>query len=130
MMANASGMRSEMRARFVMIVAFGLLACGLAFAQTPPAAPSAGQVSKRVCVDVEVGGERTLSYDCLSQQLTPTVPPDAPASQSAAQALANGPSNRVGTFNLSAERNRFGANWGKSITPQRPQPPQPAPIGR
>lgn len=130
MMAEVRGMRGEMRAKFVMIVAAGLLPCGFAFAQVPPAAPPAGQAAKRVCVDVEVDGERTLSYDCLSQQLTPTTPPDAPASQSAAQALANGPSNRVGTFNLSAERNRFGANWGKSITPQRPQPPQPAPIGR
>lgn len=129
-MAEVRGMRGEMRAKFVMIVAAGLLPCGFAFAQVLPAAPPAGQAAKRVCVDVEVGGERTLSYDCLSQQLTPTTPPDAPASQSAAQALANGPSNRVGTFNLSAERNRFGANWGKSITPQRPQPPQPAPIGR
>jgi hypothetical protein len=115
-----SGIHDETRTRFVMLAAACLLPCGLVFAQAPPAAPSAGQASKRVCVDVEVGGERTLSYDCLSQQLTPTTPPDAPASQSAAQALANGPSNRVGTFNLSAERNRFGANWGKSITPQRP----------
>jgi hypothetical protein len=27
---------------------------------------------------------------------------------------------KVGTFNESAERNRFGANWGKSAFPQRP----------
>ncbi|MFL9864928.1 hypothetical protein PQR67_12195 [Paraburkholderia fungorum] len=142
MMREASGIHSEMRseihseaygemrARFVMMAAACLLPCGLAFAQVSPASPSAGLASKRVCVDVEVGGERTLSYDCLSQQLTPTTPPDAPASQSAAQALANGPSNRVGTFNLSAERNRFGANWGKSITPQRPQPLPAVPVGR
>ncbi|WP_246287319.1 hypothetical protein [Paraburkholderia sediminicola] len=113
-------MRKRMRASVVMVVAACLLPAGLTFAQTPPASPSAGQASKRVCVDVEIDGERALSYDCLSRQLAPTVPADVAASQSAAQALANGPSNRVGTFNLSAERNRFGANWGKSITPQRP----------
>ncbi|MCX4161687.1 MULTISPECIES: hypothetical protein [Paraburkholderia] len=89
------------------------------------AAPNASSGTKPVCIDAEVDGQRALSYGCLSAQLAPKAAPAATgvaASQSAAEALANGPSNRVGTFNLSAERNRFGSNWGKSVTPQRPPP--------
>src|SRR5579863_4093577 len=98
MIGEATDMRKGVRTKVVMVVAACLLP-GFTFAQTPPASPSAGQASKRVCVDVEVDGERALSYDCLSQQLAPATPPAAAAaaSQSAAQALANGPSNRAGT---------------------------------
>lgn len=85
------------------------------------AAPNASG-TKPVCIDAEVDGQRALSYGCLSAQLAPKAIPGEAASQTAAEALANGPSNRVGTFNLSAERNRFGSNWGKSVTPQRPPP--------
>ncbi|WP_323120591.1 hypothetical protein [Burkholderia alba] len=97
----------------------GMLGAGAAHAQggaPPPAKP--------VCVETEVDGVRTLSYDCLSGQLAPKVEPGAAASQTAAEALAKQPSNRLGTFNFSAERNRFGSNWGKSATPQRPAPPK------
>ncbi|KLU24881.1 hypothetical protein EOS_17965, partial [Caballeronia mineralivorans PML1(12)] len=55
-------------------------------------------------------------------QLAPTAIAGGAASQTAAEALATGPSNRVGTFNYSAESNRFGSNWGRSVTPQRPPP--------
>ncbi|PTB22840.1 hypothetical protein C9I57_01080 [Trinickia symbiotica] len=83
----------------------------------------AGSASRQVCIDAEVNGQRALSYDCLSAQLKPKEAPRAGASETAAESAAKGPSNRVGTFNLSAERNRFGTNWGKSITPQRPAQP-------
>ncbi|WP_232466494.1 hypothetical protein [Burkholderia ubonensis] len=82
-----------------------------------------GSAAKPVCVDAEVDGKRALSYDCLSAQLEPKATPQAGASQTAAQGLATAPSNRLGTFNLSTERNRFGTNWGKSATPQRPAQP-------
>ena len=125
-----------MRARMPTMLIVVSVVMELLLAQRPSqaqsvhdAAPS-GTPSKRVCVDVEVDDERTLSYDCLTQRLAPAAQPEIAASQSAAQALANGPSNRVGTFNLSAERNRFGANWGKSPYPQRPQPAQGVPSGR
>ncbi|WP_088505136.1 hypothetical protein [Burkholderia ubonensis] len=83
--------------------------------------------AKPVCVDVEVNGERALSYDCMSAQLKPKATPQAGASQTAAEGLATAPSNRLGTFNLSTERNRFGTNWGKSATPQRPAQPVAVP---
>jgi hypothetical protein len=89
-----------------------------------PEAASTGAPSKRVCVNVEVNGQTALSYDCLSQQLAPTTVPasgDADAGN-IAKSLATAPSNRVGTFNYSAESIRFGSNWGKSVIPQRPSP--------
>ncbi len=92
-------------------------------AKRADAPAQAGSASKQVCIDAEVNGQRALSYDCLSAQLKPKEVPRVGASETAAESAAKGPSNRVGTFNLSAERNRFGANWGKSITPQRPARP-------
>lgn len=91
-------------------------------AQTVGAPASAAASKKSVCVDAQVQGQRALSYDCLSEQLKPKPAAPSGASQSAAEALAKSPSNRLGTFNLSTERNRFGSNWGKSATPQRPAP--------
>ncbi|WP_235510293.1 hypothetical protein [Burkholderia sp. lig30] len=86
-----------------------------------------GSATKPVCVDVEVDGKRALSYDCLNAKLQPSVQPGSGASQPASRDRANEPSNRVGTFNLSTEKNRFGKNWGKSVNPQRPAAPVAVP---
>lgn len=91
------------------------------------ASGAAASGTKGVCVDAEVNGQRALSYDCLSRQLGPRAAAPEGASQSSSEGLAKQPSNRVGTFNLSTERNRFGSNWGKSATPQRPAPPVAVP---
>lgn len=91
--------------------------------------PASVSASKAVCVNAEVDGVRALSYECLSRQLAPTCcPASATASQSAAEALVRGPSNRVGTFNYSAESIRFGNQWGRSATPQRPPSPHVVPL--
>ncbi|WP_260858419.1 hypothetical protein [Paraburkholderia sp. BCC1885] len=100
-------------------------------AQSAPEAAkavTAATPSKQVCVDAEVDGERALSYDCLNQQLAPAAVAGGAVAPNAAQALATAPSNRVGTFNYSAESIRFGSNWGKSVFPQRPAPVQPVPL--
>jgi len=108
-----------------------MLLAGASHAQEArPHADATGQpasAGKPVCVDAEVNGQRALSYDCLATQLQPQPATDRGASQSAAEAAAKQPSNRVGTFNLSTEQNRFGSNWGKSATPQRPAPPVAVP---
>lgn len=72
------------------------------------------------CVDVEVGGYRALSYDCLSQQMTPpeNKAPGNPAL--ASEEIAKQSSNRLGMFNRSAFSNRMGSNAGNSAFPQRP----------
>ncbi|QVN21387.1 hypothetical protein [Burkholderia pyrrocinia] len=92
-----------------------------------PAPASPGSAAKPVCVDAEVDGKRALSYDCLSQQLKPKADPQTGASQTDSERLSKQPSNRLGTFNLSTERNRFGSNWGRSVTPQRPDAPVAVP---
>ncbi len=108
----------------------GMACAGWAFAQSPAAQPAGGP-SRPVCVQAEVNGVRALSYSCLSEQLAPRVTPDAPGSSvSAAEAGAAQPSNRLGTFNLSGEQNRFGGNWGRSVQPQRPPPSPPPPPPR
>ncbi|WP_175872250.1 hypothetical protein [Burkholderia sp. BCC0397] len=93
------------------------------------AGPGSGSDSaaKPVCVDAEVDGKRALSYDCLSEQLKPKAEPQAGASQTDSERLSKQPSNRLGTFNLSTEKNRFGSNWGRSVTPQRPDAPVAVP---
>jgi hypothetical protein len=104
---------------------------GVSHAQdVQPHADATGQpasAGKSVCVDAEVNGQRALSYDCLSTQLQPKPATSSGASQTPSEAAAQQPSNRVGTFNLSTEQNRFGSNWGKSATPQRPAPPVSVP---
>jgi guanyl-specific ribonuclease Sa len=89
------------------------------------AAPKSG---KRVCVNAELNGAQALSYDCLSQQLAPTPTETAGSVGNPAEAQVKAPSNQVGTFNYSAESIRFGNQWGKSVTPQRPAPTPVVPL--
>jgi hypothetical protein len=96
---------------------------------TSGTASNTSEANKRVCVNAEIDGVRALSYDCLSQQLAPTPTigeTGSPANP--AEALATASSNRSGTFNESAEQNRFGSNWGKSVIPQRPPPLVAVPV--
>lgn len=122
----------KMRRNGIATIVCLLLAAG-AHAQGSRAAAGAaaparpGSAAKPVCVDAEVDGKRALSYDCLSQQLKPTAEPQAGASQTDSERLSKQPSNRLGTFNLSTEQNRFGSNWGRSVTPQRPDAPVAVP---
>ncbi|WP_233217220.1 hypothetical protein [Trinickia dabaoshanensis] len=120
-----AGARSKRAVAFgAVLAAFFLQASfSTALAQTSGSAATAAPAKKSVCVDAQVQGQRALSYDCLAEQLKAKPVASSGASQSAAEALAKSPSNRLGTFNLSTERNRFGSNWGKSATPQRPAPP-------
>ncbi|KVS34203.1 hypothetical protein LGN07_10620 [Burkholderia cepacia] len=103
--------------------AIATIVCLLVATGTHAQGGRAAAATKPVCVDAEVDGKRALSYDCLSQQLKPKADPQAGASQTDAERLSKQPSNRLGTFNLSTERNRFGSNWGRSVTPQRPDAP-------
>ncbi|MBN3785129.1 hypothetical protein G3O06_47720 [Burkholderia sp. Ac-20345] len=126
--------RMKMRRSAIATIVCLLLAAGAhaqgghaAASAAVPAAASPGSAAKPVCVDAEVDGKRALSYDCLSQQLKPAADPQAGASQTDSERLSKQPSNRLGTFNLSTERNRFGSNWGRSTTPQRPDAPVAVP---
>lgn len=102
-----------------------LLALGLALPTTVLAqsAAPARQADPSACVDVEVAGYRSLSYDCLSQQMAPRprAPQENPAL--ASEDVARMPSNQLGLFNRAATSNRMGNNFGKSALPQRPPNP-------
>ncbi|VVE57592.1 hypothetical protein PHO31112_05211 [Pandoraea horticolens] len=83
------------------------------------------------CVDVEVNGQRSPSYDCLTNQLQPASGPlaggRAPGLES--EGIANKPGNQIGgQFNWSGTSQRMGNAFGNSATPQRPAAPPPAPI--
>ncbi len=115
--------RNGIAAIACLLLAAGAHAQGSRAGASVPAPAGPGSAAKPVCVDAEVDGKRALSYDCLSEQLKPKAEPQAGASQTDAERLSKQPSNRLGTFNLSTERNRFGSNWGRSVTPQRPDAP-------
>jgi hypothetical protein len=94
-----------------------------------PAQATAAQADDKSCIDVDVNGTHTPSYDCLSQQLAPKQPPGNVESPGLSSSdIANRPSNQIGLYNQSATRIRMGNNFGKSVFPQRPPPPAPSPI--
>ncbi|MCP1633373.1 hypothetical protein [Kerstersia gyiorum] len=102
-----------------------LLAATLPVAAAQPSADDtatpATASESRACVEVEVDGYRGLSYDCLSQQMTPppsNQPPAADTTPSEAP-LRQAP-NQIGIPTPATLSNRMGNQLGHSITPQRP----------
>ncbi|MCQ9616652.1 hypothetical protein L1889_07965 [Paenalcaligenes niemegkensis] len=84
-------------------------------------APSLHPAAPGACVDVEVGGYRALSYDCLSQQMAPDKQQPVPGNPAlASEEIARQAPNRLGLFNQAATSNRMGNQFGKSAFPQRP----------
>lgn len=78
----------------------------------PPPAPS-------TCTDVQVGSAQ--SYDCVNARLGAVARGQEKFSSDLnAPVTASDPSNRVGTFNEQATRERLGPNFGKSVQPYRP----------
>jgi hypothetical protein len=83
-------------------------------------------VDEHACVDVEVNGQRTLAYDCLSQLMKPA---DAPAAPDMTVGDAQSKtSNKAGLYNLSALEHRMGSNFGISAQPFRPKLSYPSPL--
>lgn len=80
------------------------------------------------CVEVEVNGQRTRSFDCLTQKLLPTTASaQKPSSSSvASETIVERPSNQLGLFNRSATSQRMGNTFGTSVYPQRPVAQKPA----
>jgi hypothetical protein len=100
--------------------------CGDAAAQDTAKATNAGVDS---CAEVTVNGERTPSYECLTQKLQPKAP--APGREGAApgmasEAIVQKPSNQLGLFNRAATGHRMGNTFGTSVHPQRPPPVAPS----
>ncbi|MFC7286797.1 hypothetical protein ACFQPC_01995 [Herminiimonas glaciei] len=100
------------------IAAIGLLYAGLLHASEPAAPAATGTAA---CVEVEVDGVRTPSYNCLSQKLQPKATPNSTIPpQMGSEAIVQRPSNQLGLFNRAATSNRMGNTFGTSVYPQRP----------
>ncbi len=115
----------------VLLSAASQLAVAAATADDVPRVSGTAPGSRAGCVDVEVNGQRSPSYDCLTNQLQPaSVPGSGRAPGLASEEIANKPGNQIGgQFNWSATSLRMGNNFGNSATPQRPSAPPPsAPI--
>jgi hypothetical protein len=77
------------------------------------------------CVDVQVQDARSLSFDCLNQNLKDAAQdhgPTAPA-VTAKDVTGSGAPTTVGTFSYTATSIRMGNAFGHSATPQRPPAP-------
>lgn len=97
------------------------------------AAPAATAAPGDPCIGVEVNGQRSQSFGCLTQKLQPTPSAQAgnPESKIAgSEEIAHRPSNQVGLFNYSALSHRMGNQLGVSVFPQRAPtaPATPMPV--
>lgn len=77
------------------------------------------------CVDVQVEGARSLSFDCLNRQLNDAGQQrtDAAPTANAKDVTGTGAPTTVGTFSYTGTAIRMGNAFGKSATPQRPPAP-------
>ncbi len=76
------------------------------------------------CVDVQVQGARSISFDCLNQQLKADAQQgDTPPTVTAKDVTGNGAPTTVGTFSYTGTSIRMGNAFGHSAIPQRPAPP-------
>jgi hypothetical protein len=75
--------------------------------------------ASETCVEVEIGGERSSSLDCLNRQLKHAVDRIQPVGN-IPPVSASSPAVRVGGFNEAAMSQQFGQNLGKSVFPFRP----------
>jgi hypothetical protein len=78
-----------------------------------------GLVSHRTCVDVQIGGEKT--YGCLNQQLRQEVDKVNPG-EPTAPLDAKSQDIQIGITNVSAIKQQYGENFGRSVFPSRPPP--------
>ncbi|VVE01727.1 hypothetical protein PAQ31011_02178 [Pandoraea aquatica] len=132
---NSTDVRGQMKNRMGKLgatiaatVLLGAVSPLAAAADDAPRVGGAAPASRAGCVDVEVNGQRSPSYDCLTNQLQPASAPGsgrAPGLES--EEIANKPSNQIGgQFNWSATSQRMGNSFGNSATPQRPAAPPPS----
>jgi hypothetical protein len=74
----------------------------------------------QVCVDVEVGGDRSAYYSCLNERMKHQVESEHQKPVPNAPIDTHSPQNQLGTANDAAARQSMGNSFGKSAIPQRP----------
>jgi hypothetical protein len=83
--------------------------------------PSAAAIGDERCVEVEIGGEKAPTLDCLNRRLRHQVDRVQPTGN-LPPLDASSPAVRVGGFNQAGLREQFGSNFGHSVVPFRPPP--------
>ena len=86
-------------------------------AADPPAGGDAGP-----CVEVQIGNERLLDFDCINRQFRLQADRQHMAPAPAAPVDARSSSTATGTANQAAAQQMMGDAFGKSAAPQRPPP--------
>jgi len=84
---------------------------------------SPGSLDTDTCIEVEVNGEKILSYSCLTLKLKPTVNTQAKSRVQptmGSESIVQKPGNQLDLFNYAATSHRMGNAFGNSVTPQRP----------
>ena len=89
----------------------------LAAADPPAQSGSAGP-----CVDVQIGNDRVLDFDCLNRQFRVQADHQHMGSTPVAPIGAGSSSTATGTANQAAAQQMMGDAFGKSTKPQRPPP--------
>jgi len=74
----------------------------------------------QICVDVEIGGDRSAYFKCLNEQMQRGAEREHQVPQPTAPIDTHSPSNQLGTANDAAAREKMGNSFGKSAVPQRP----------
>lgn len=115
-----------------------LLLAGLSLVQATIVAapviaePSRGQSTQvhrsRPCVDVEIAGERTPDYGCLTDLLRDTVEATKPIANVPPITVDGANPNTIGLITPTEVRQQYGPNFGKSAVPYRPQRNYPIPL--
>ena len=75
------------------------------------------------CVDVQIGNDRTLDFDCLNRQFQLQAGRQHVAPIQTAPIGAGSSSTATGAANQAAAQQMMGDAFGKSAQPQRPAPP-------
>jgi hypothetical protein len=93
--------------------------------QTITLPPVKVEASSPSCVDVQVEGARSLSFDCLNQELKDAAQQqnETAPTVSAKDVTGSGAPTQVGTFSYTGTSIRMGNAFGHSATPQRPPAP-------
>jgi len=115
------------RSRLLAVMIIGLVAAPVRAEERGPSdviigsSPQAAAAATETCVEVEIGGERAPTLNCINHRLKQQVDRIQP-SMNLAPLDAKSQDLRVGTFNESAVRQQYGQNFGRSVVPYRPPP--------
>ena len=109
-----------MRLPLGIILLAALVLC--AGAHPAAAAPPAQGGNAGPCVEVQIGNDRALDFDCINRQFRLQADREHMATAPAAPIGAGSSSTATGTANTAAAQQMMGDAFGKSAQPQRPAP--------